>query len=243
MKPTKKLVRRVFNVLARTLTGLACEIHADDLARIPLKGPLILIVNHVNFLELPVIYPRIPSDLGTGFSKAENWDKPLYRLLFSNWDMIPINREAVDVTAMRRGLEALEKGRILFITPEGTRSHHGRLQEGKPGVVLIAERSGAPIWPIACYGGERFSENIKRFRRTDYHVVVGNPFHVRTHGVRVTGPVRQQIADEMMYQIAALLPPQYRGHYQDVGTATEVFLEFASPDDSNLRRVQQARRP
>jgi 1-acyl-sn-glycerol-3-phosphate acyltransferase len=235
MKASKLIVRRIFNSLARTITGLICKVDADQLSRIPRIGPTIIIVNHVNFLELPIIYPRTPSDLGTGYSKVENWDNPIYKLLFDNWDVIPIEREAVDVTAMRKGMEALEAGRILFITPEGTRSHHGRLQRGKPGVVLMAERSNAPIWPVACYGGENVMENIKRLKRTDYHVKVGNPFHLDTGGVKVTSTLRQRIADEMMYQIAALLPPQYRGVYSDLEAATEQFLTFEPPDQSNLR--------
>lgn len=236
----KRLARFVINRVARGITGLVCKVDAGELARVPLVGPLIIIVNHVNFLELPMIYPRIRSNLGTGFSKTENWNSPLYRALFNLWDMIPIDRDRLDVSAMRQGLEALEDGKILFITPEGTRSHHGRLQEGKPGVVLIAERSGAPIWPIACYGGETFKENIKRLRRTDYHIKVGNPFVIDTRGVRVTSTVRQQIVDEMMYQIAALLPPQYRGAYSDIETATEIFLRFDNPAMSNLQRVREA---
>lgn len=239
MKPTKLIFRRILNALARLVTGLICKVDADQLARIPPEGPLIIIVNHVNFLELPVIYPRTPSDLGIGYSKAENWSNPIYRLLFKNWDVIPIEREAVDVTAMRRGLEALAEGRILFITPEGTRSHDGRLQRGKPGVVLVAEHSGAPVWPVACYGGENVMENIKRLKRTDYHVVVGNPFSLDTDGVKITSAIRQQIVDEMMYQIATLLPPEYRGAYSDLEDATDDYLTFESPGHSNLRSARQ----
>jgi 1-acyl-sn-glycerol-3-phosphate acyltransferase len=235
MKLTKLIIRRILNGLARLLTGLICRVDADGLARIPLTGPLIIIVNHVNFLELPMIYPRIPSDVGIGYSKVENWDNPIYRLLFNNWDVIPIDRDTIDMTAMRRGLQALEEDRILFITPEGTRSHDGRLQRGKPGVVLMAERSGAPIWPVACYGGENVMENLKRLRRTDYHIAVGNPFWLDTRGVKVTGAIRQQITDEMMYRIAALLPPKYRGVYSDMEAATEQFLAFERPAPNNPR--------
>lgn len=238
LNPGKLIARRLINGLARALTGLTCQIHAEELKRIPLVGPLILIVNHVNFLELPIIYPRIPSDLGVGFSKKENWHNPLYRLLFTNWNILPIDRDAADVTAIRRALQVLEEGKILFITPEGTRSHDGRLQRGKAGVVLIAMRSHAPVWPIACYGGEKFIDNLKHLRRTAYYVRVGNPFRVNARGVKVTHDVRQQIIDEMMYQLAALLPPAYRGVYSDLDHATETFLEFEHPDHSNLLRAR-----
>jgi 1-acyl-sn-glycerol-3-phosphate acyltransferase len=240
MKTSKYIVRRTINFLARTLTDIVCKIETQGLDRIPLKGPILVIVNHVNYLELPILYPRVRTDMGTGYSKVENWDNPFLSLVFNNWNLIPLERGEADVTAMRKGLQALSEDKILFITPEGTRSRHGRMQKAKPGVVLMAIRSGAPVWPIACYGGERFTENIKHWRRTDYHVVVGDPFTVDGNGARVTAPVRQKIVDEMMYQIAALMPPAYRGYYQDVSTATEEYLHFSAPDHSNLSGVTSA---
>jgi 1-acyl-sn-glycerol-3-phosphate acyltransferase len=239
MKPAKLLVRRVLNAIARAVTGVLLRVDAEQLKRIPLQGPIIIIVNHVNMLELPTIYSRIPSDLGTGFSKAENWNNVLFRLLFSNWDVIPIERDAVDTTALRRGLQALDEGRILFITPEGTRSHDGRLQEGKPGAVMLALRSGVPVWPVACYGGEAFKANLKRLRRTEYHIAVGNPFRVATDGARITGELRRQVTDEMMAQIAALLPLRYRGVYSDLDRATDDHLVFATTDQNNLHHARE----
>lgn len=237
MKPTKQFARKAINFLARSLTGIICDIETQDLDRIPEKGPAIVIVNHVNYLELPIIYPRVRTNMATGYSKVENWDNPLFNMVFTNWDLIPLERGEADVTAMRKGFKALEENRVLFITPEGTRSHDGRMQQAKPGVVLMALRSGAPVWPIACYGGENFAENLKHLRRTDYHVVVGDPFTVESNGTRITSAVRQQIVDEMMYQIAALLPPTYRGYYKDVDAATETYLRFSAPDHSNLSGV------
>jgi len=240
MKTSKYIVRKTINFLARTLTDIVCKIETQGLDRIPVKGPIIVIVNHVNYLELPILYSRVHTDMGTGYSKVENWDNPLLRFVFNNWDLIPLVRGEADVTAMRKGLQALKEDKILFITPEGTRSHHGRMQRGKPGAVLMATRSGAPVWPIACYGGERFIENLKRGRRTDYHVVVGDPFTVDDHRTKITAPIRQQIMDEMMYQLAALMPPAYRGYYQDVSTATEEYLRFSAPDHSNLSGITSA---
>ena len=82
LKPGKKLARQLVNQTVKFITNLICKIDARQLARVPVKGPLIIIANHINFLELPIIYPRVPSDLGVGFSKQENWNSPFYRLLF-----------------------------------------------------------------------------------------------------------------------------------------------------------------
>jgi hypothetical protein len=48
--------------------------------------------------------------------------------------------------------------------------------------------------------------------------------------------MRQQMVDEIMYQIAALLPPGYRGYYSDLAAATERYLEFPPGSRSNLIR-------
>ena len=142
------------------------------------------------------------------------------------------------MAAFRQALQLLKEGGILALAPEGTRSGHGRLQQGHPGVVLVALRSGAPVLPAAHYGGERFRPNLRRLRRTDFRIVVGQPFHLDAGAVKATRQVRQQMADEVMYQIAALLPPAYRGVYSDLSAATETYLRFPPGAESNLSRAQ-----
>jgi 1-acyl-sn-glycerol-3-phosphate acyltransferase len=141
---------------------------------------------------------------------------------------IPLRRGEADIGALRKALELLKAGYIVAIAPEGTRSEHGRLQRAHPGVVLLALRSGALLLPVVYYGAERYRENLRRLRRTDFHIVVGKPFYVDAGGVKVTRQVRQQILDEIMYQMAALLPPHYRGVYSDLNAATEKYLTFQS---------------
>jgi hypothetical protein len=58
------------------------------------------------------------------------------------------------------------------------------------------------------------------------HYVVGRPFRVEAGGQRVTSSIRQQIIDEVMFQMAGLLPPQYRGAYADMDTAAHKYLVF-----------------
>jgi len=221
----------------RGLTGILCRVNDAQLAKVPQRGPLILVINHINFLEAPVVFPRLHPRPMTGFAKAETWDNPALRLLAELWGAIPLRRGEADVAALRQALAALKAGHIVIVAPEGTRSGDGRLQQGHPGVAFLALRSGAPLLPLVYHGGERFWHNLPRLRRTDFHIVVGQPFHLRADEANVDRHVRQQMADEVMYQIAALLPPAYRGAYSDLTTATERFLHFPAGAASNLRRV------
>lgn len=229
-----KLALRVVNTSLKGLTRILCRVDDSQLGRVPESGPLILVANHINFLEVPLLYTHLMPRPVTGFAKAETWDNPAMAKLFDLWQAIPLRRGEVDLEAMRQALSVLQAGGILAVAPEGTRSGDGRLKRGYPGVVLLAQMSQAPLLPIAYYGGECFKENIKRLRRTDFHIVVGQSFSIQTEGISMTRQVRQLITDEIMYQLAALLPPAYRGHYSDLHAATQQYLRFESPEANNL---------
>jgi 1-acyl-sn-glycerol-3-phosphate acyltransferase len=233
MTPT----RQVVSTTIKRLTRILCRVDDAQLAHVPAQGPLILIANHVNFLEVPLLYTHLQPRPVTGFAKIETWHNPAMGFLFDLYGAIPLRRGEADVAAFRRGLAILEVGHILAVAPEGTRSGHGRLGRGHPGVVMLALRSGAPLLPMAYYGGESLRQNVARLRRTDFHIVVGRPFYLDAGGVKMTREVRQQMVDEIMYQLAALLPPAYRGHYSNLAVATEQYLRFPATSESNLNRA------
>jgi len=212
------------NTFVKIGTSILCRIDAPDLDKVPERGPLIAYSNHTGQIEVPVLYTHLQPRPVTGIAKVETWDGWFLRWIFNLWDAIPIRRGEADIEAMRKSLDVLEKGYILAIAPEGTRNKTGVLIKGHPGVVTLALRSGAPLLPVVHWGGENFSINIKRWRRTDFHVRVGESFKLDTRGERVTREVRQQMVDEMMYRLAALLPEYYRGAYADLGKATEKYL-------------------
>jgi 1-acyl-sn-glycerol-3-phosphate acyltransferase len=222
---TERLLERAVDGLVRLL----CRVEgAERLDAIPQRGPLILVTNHISLLEVPVLRKYLRSRGVIGLAKAEAWGNPLFRRLLDMWEAIPIRRGENDITALRRTLEVLKQGRILGVAPEGTRSRHGRLQRGHPGAVTIALKSGAPLMPIVFWGGERLRSCIRRLRRTPFHFNVGEPFRIVTEGIRVTSEIRQQIVDEIMIQLAKLLPENYRGVYADRVTAPTRFIAYSA---------------
>ena len=58
------------------------------------------------------------------------------------------------------------------------------------------------------------------------HYVVGKPFRVEAGSERVTSAIRQRMIDEVMFQMAGLLPAQYRGAYADMELASHKYLVF-----------------
>jgi len=232
-----KAIRWIFVVAVKLLAKILLKVEVVGLEHIPARGPVILATNHVNFVDAPLVYTLMPREM-TGLAKAETWHTPILNLAATSWGAIPIRRGELDLDAIRRALQVLRDGRILGITPEGTRSSHGRLQKGRPGIVLLASRvPDALILPTAIYGGEHFWGNLRRLRRTKVNVVFGQGFHLEPGVGRVTHEMRQKMTDEIMMQIAALLPAENRGVYSDLTAATEHYLRFPAGATSPLQRA------
>jgi 1-acyl-sn-glycerol-3-phosphate acyltransferase len=211
----------------KKLTGLMFRVDAKQLAKVPKHGPLILVTNHVHIPEIPTLYTRLLPRKVHGMALAERvLDRNIVGGILRLFGTIPIWRGETDLNALRTGIKVLNKGNMLLLDPEGTRSHNGCLQRGRPGAILMALHSGAPLLPVVHYGSENYRENLKRLRRTDLKYKVGRPFRVDAGGQRVTRSIRQQMIDEVMFQMAALLPPKYRGAYTAVDTAPQNHLIF-----------------
>lgn len=220
----KKISLWLITLLLRIYFRLTLRLDTPNLDKVPMQGPLIVIANHTGQIEVPALATLMQPRKITGWAKAEAFDNLFLRWVFWAWEIIPVRRGEADMSALKRALRALEQDAIFGIAPEGTRNKTGILRRALPGAVIIALHSGAPIIPAVHWGGEVFLKNLKRFRRTDFHIRIGEPFKINVEGVKVTAEIRQQIADEMMYRIAKLLPEEYRGVYSDLNKATEKFL-------------------
>ena len=134
------MITAVANAIIRFLTAVGCRIESRELVNVPARGPLILAANHINFLETPVIYPRLLPRPVTGLAKTEYWDNAFFRFLFTQWGLIPIRRGEADLEAFSKSIEALQANKILIVLPEGTRSSNGKMGQGHPGIVGVNER-------------------------------------------------------------------------------------------------------
>ena len=209
-----RLGGNILDAVARAVTRILFRVDAQGLEKIPMEGPLILVCNHVTSFEIPPLRVILHSRAARTLAKAEAWDNKLMGWLLDQWESIPIKRGESDVAALRTSLRVLKGGGILGIMPEGTRSGDGRLGRGNPGITTIALKSGVPIVPMAFWGVEKTKANIKKLRRTDFHFRVGDPFTLKPPDGKPTREDRQRMADDVMRQIAGLMPEEYRGVYQ-----------------------------
>lgn len=219
------MLYKIVAFIVKIATGILCRIDAPDLHKMPGRGPLIVIANHTGQLEVAVFFGQLQPRRITGWAKMESWDNAFLNWLFNLWGLIPVRRGEGDTSALRKAIKALEDGFIFGVAPEGTRNKTGQLKRAHPGAVMLAVHSGATILPLAHWGGENFLKNLARFKRTDFHIRVGEPFRLKLDGVKVTREIRQQIVDEMMIRLAELLPPAYHGAYANMISNEKVLTE------------------
>jgi 1-acyl-sn-glycerol-3-phosphate acyltransferase len=204
---------RIANAAAWITARSIFRIDAQDVDKIPMEGPYILVSNHVSALELPPLRMLMNPRPVRTLAKIETWDKKLLGWVLDQWEAIPIKRGESDMAALRTSLQVLKDGGILGIMPEGTRSGDGQLGRGNPGVTILALKSGCPIVPMAFWGVEKAKANIKKLRRTDFHLRAGDPFTLQPPAGKPSHEDRQKMADTVMQHIAALLPEEYHGVY------------------------------
>jgi 1-acyl-sn-glycerol-3-phosphate acyltransferase len=184
---------------------------------------LILVVNHINFLEVPLIYTLLLPRKVCGIIKKETWDNWFLRILAKEWGAIPVNRETPGISTFKEAGKALKEKKILCIAPEGTRSGTGVLGKGQQGVVFLALKNRVPILIVAHYGVENFWYNIKRLKRTRVTFVVGKPFILESE-MKITKNVYQEVTDQIMTRMAFILPERYRGVYGDTKIISDKYI-------------------
>ncbi len=184
----------------------------EGLEHVPARGPAIVYYNHIAFTDPIILLGYLPLAT-TPLAKVEAFHYPLIGYLPRWWGAIPVHRGETDKRAIRLTLAALAAGEVILIAPEGTRNP--TLQRAKPGLAYFALRCQAPLIPAAVDGTEGYPTLplLPRWWRKPWaRVRFGRPFRLR--GPRhARTEVLQAMADEAMYILADLLPPERRGVY------------------------------
>lgn len=144
---------------------------------IPQTGPLIVVSNHVNYLDPLAMGAVSPRPLHF-MAKKELFANPLFGWILRKVNAFPVRRGQADRRAIRHALDLLAKGNVLAMFPEGTRSQTGQLQQLQRGAALLALKSGAPVVPMFIGGAYELLEGGRKLpRRGPMRVHVGAPLH------------------------------------------------------------------
>jgi 1-acyl-sn-glycerol-3-phosphate acyltransferase len=210
--------RKLLRGLIALVLGMMTRSSVDGLEKLRnVKGKAIVASNHLGRLDAGFAFRLVKRDDVIIVVAEKYRDNPIYRWFVKQLDMLWLERFESDLGTLREVLRRLAKGGILLIAPEGTRSTTEALLEGKPGVAYLASKSGAQVIPVAITGSEDrlVKASFGRLRRPKVHIVVGEPFVIPPLPKKNRDLFLREQSDELMSQIAALLPVGNRGVYKD----------------------------
>jgi 1-acyl-sn-glycerol-3-phosphate acyltransferase len=212
---TKAILTPVFFVLWR--------VKVEGKENLPRHGAAVLAANHQSFCDSFFI-PLVVRRRVTFLAKAEYFDNRRTAWFFRAAGQIPIRRGGGPVS--ERALETareevLDRGHVLVVYPEGTRSEGPCVHRGRTGVARLSRECGVPVIPVGVAGTVAVQPiGSNRLR----------PF--RTVTIRFGEPVRMDAAadpdhpladhdhadcraftDRLMHEISRLSGRPYRDEY------------------------------
>lgn len=207
---------KIVRFIIRLIMKLIADVDVRGLENIP-SGNFIMASNHLGRLDSAILlYVFNREDIIMPVAEKYK-NHPLFGAIGRAVNAVWLNRFETDFHALRLMLNRMKEGGMLVIAPEGTRSKNGALQPGKPGASYLAAKSGYPVLPVALTGTEDgyVVQQLKRFRKIRITATAGKLLTLEMPQGKNREQALAEQTDEIMCQIAALLPESYRGVYAD----------------------------
>src|SRR3989338_2204611 len=190
----------------------------DGLENIPIDSPFILAPNHSSYMEHMLISSIIVPKLGKKLyfiAKKEHFEGISQKLWHRIWTRyvgyIPIDRSKVGEKALKKAVSYLNRGGVIVVYPEGTRTLTGKIQKGKTGVARLALWAKVPVVPLGIRGTFEILPKGKMIPKLGKAAFkFGNPMYFDKYYDRpITKSVLRTITNSIMREIAKLSWQKY----------------------------------
>jgi 1-acyl-sn-glycerol-3-phosphate acyltransferase len=210
-RPTRRSV--VTRAAVSAMLGVLARRRVAGLENIPAEGACLLVFNQASVFDTPLVSVLVPRPDVTGLVARDYRRNLVYRWLVECGGGMWIRRRTGDRAALEEALQALRRGWVVGISPEGRRSPDGALVRAHAGPAFLARRANVPIVPVGITNTARIGADLRRLRRAEVTVRVGEPFRLPRVARSRSRATRRDDTDRIMCRIAELLPPGCHGAY------------------------------
>ncbi len=226
MKPIRRIpadelkkrrpLRRFLQWLSKVAFWLLTDLEIEGEENFPSSGPLLMVGNHFSMVDVAAFVRVAPYPIEFIGGAVTPNTPPIMTLIPRMWGILPVFRGTGSHFALREAEKVLKKNGVVAIFPEGG-SHARQLRPARPGTAFLAAHSKARILPVGLIGTDKVFEHLGRLKKARVIIRVGKPFGP----FEVTGRGRErreqldEISDNIMREIAALLPENKHGYLSD----------------------------
>jgi 1-acyl-sn-glycerol-3-phosphate acyltransferase len=166
---------RFLEGLSRAIVLAFFDYRAEGAGNVPRRGGAILASTHQSHLDPILLTAALTRRVGY-VARSTLFRNRLFGWLIRTLGSISFDREGGGTAELRAIVSALRSGRALIFFPEGTRSPDGEIGPLRPGIALLARRSGVPVVPVAVEGTHRcWPKGRRLFRPGRVRIVYGEP--------------------------------------------------------------------
>ena len=191
--------------LSRIVGRFFFRLHVVHRERMLQSGPVILAINHQSYLDPPLA--GTTCDRAIYFLARRNLlDVPLLGWFLPKLNVIPVNQEGIDRSALKALIRVLKAGNAALIFPEGSRTVDGNLQPAEPGLGLVIAKTLAPVVPMRIFGAhEALPRGGGGFHFVPITIVIGEPIFFTAADLSPPGKdLYKRLSQRVMDAIAAL---------------------------------------
>jgi 1-acyl-sn-glycerol-3-phosphate acyltransferase len=133
-------------------------------------------------------------------------DAPLLGWLLPKLNVIPVNQEGVDRSAIKALIRILKAGNGVLVFPEGSRTLDGNLRPAEPGLGLVIAKTLAPVVPMRIFGShEALPRGGGGLHFVPITIVIGEPIVFNAADLGPPGKtLYQRLSERVMDAIATL---------------------------------------
>lgn len=194
---------RLYKILCtifKPFTKIIYRLEIRGAENIPQSGRVILCPNHTSNAD-PIILGISCKRQVFFMAKKELFKNKLFGKILSKLGAFAVDRGNRDKQAINSAEEVLQKGNILGLFIEGTRSKTGEFLKPKNGAAMISCSTNTPIIPV-CIRGKK-QNVVKAFRKNV--IIIGKPQYFKnTDGSEISGKEIRNFSREVMEEIKKL---------------------------------------
>jgi 1-acyl-sn-glycerol-3-phosphate acyltransferase len=211
MNPTYWFFLRFARLVARACFSL--EVLGQENLPAPGSGGYLLAMNHQSYLDPPVAALAADPRPIHFLARKTLMEWPILGPIFPRLNVVPIDQERPDVSALRSVIRLVKAGETTLVFPEGARTLDGNFQPAQPGIGFVIAKTLAPVVPMRVFGAfEAMPRGGSRIRMAPIRVKIGPPLTFSAADVGENGcgegrPGYQQLSERVMAAIRAIELP------------------------------------